>query len=83
MRSADICQAMLKFALKFTDNQVYDPIKLDHFTDGLPFAHMLMHSDTISLSMGELEVNSGKWISKVSNLKKILTKINNFMEIVN
>lgn len=54
MRSGDICQAMLKFALKFPENQLYDPLKLDHFTDGLPFAHMLIPSDTISLSLTDL-----------------------------
>ncbi len=83
MRSADICQAMLKFALKFPENQAYDCLKLEHFSDGLPFAHMLIHSDTISLSLGELEVNNGKWIAKVGNLKKMLSKINGFMEVVN
>jgi hypothetical protein len=74
---------MLKFALMFNDNQERESLRLEDFTDGVPFAHMLIHSDTIALSLGELELGSQKWISKVSNLKKILTKITHFMELVN
>jgi uncharacterized protein YdcH (DUF465 family) len=83
MRDKEICEAMIKFALKFSENQEYENLRLEHFTDGLPLAHMLISSDTIGLSLDELDINTVKWITKVSNLKKILSKIHSFLEAVN
>jgi len=83
MRTGDICQAMLKFSQQFKEIKLITSLGLEHFADGLPFAYMLLSSDTIGLSLDELEIGAAKWISKVSNLKKILSKIYSFLDLVN
>lgn len=82
MKGADICRAMVPFALKFRENADRGSLTLADFADGIPFAHILIDSDATSLSLDELEAGSTKWINKVSNLKKILSKITAFMETV-
>ena len=74
---------MMKFAQKFDGNQQMAPMQIENFTDGLPFANMLQSSNAIQFSVGELERKATKWITKISNLKKILNKIHVFLEKVN
>jgi len=58
-------------------------LKLDHYADGMPFAQMLISSNTVNLSLDELELNTDKWIVKISNLKKILNKVEVLFESKN
>lgn len=78
MSSAEFCKAMIAFALTFPELKSYQQLDLDTFTNGLPFCHMLADSKIIEISADDLDQKGGKWINKVANLKKILSKIRPF-----
>lgn len=71
---------MLHFAHKFYEIQDLNPTKPEHFCTGIPFALMLIDSQSIELSEEDLDHRCPKWINKVSNLKKIFTKIGVFYD---
>lgn len=80
MNDTDFWKAMVSFAFTFPEIKSYSHLEPEHFTDGLIFCQMLAHSKMLDLSLDDLDRNCAKWINKIANLKKILTKIKPFFE---
>lgn len=80
MSYTEFCQAMVAFASNFPQTKDEPHLEAQSFTDGLIFCEMLVHSKVIDISEDELDRKCIKWISKVSNLKKILMKIRPFYD---
>ncbi len=55
-------------------------LNLKTFSDGLPFAYMLTSIQFFVGITDELEVNPEKWTQKLANLKRILSKMENYVE---
>ena len=80
MPSLDFYKALVAFSFSFMEIREYNPHKPQHFASGLPFAIMLADCESIDINPEEIDHKSPKWIVKVSNLKKILTKVQIFYD---
>jgi hypothetical protein len=55
-------------------------LNLKTFSDGLPFAFMLSSIEYFVGIPEELEVDAEKWTQKLANLKKLIAKMETYVE---
>ena len=71
---------MLKFAGKFPQVVALGDLTLERMSDGMALGLILLDGNTCNLSVEELEQGRSKWIGRVSNLKKLLLKMEDVLE---
>ena len=71
---------MLQLAGKFPQIAALGDPTLERMSDGMALGLMLLDGNTCNFSVEELEQGRGKWISRVSNLKKLLLKMEDVLE---
>jgi|JI9StandDraft_1071089.scaffolds.fasta_scaffold159096_1 hypothetical protein len=76
---SDIEHALLEFASTFPPYDRAPLTQMSQFSSGLVFAHLLASVDHFPLSQRDLELECPRWIEKLTNLKKIVQKIESYV----
>jgi len=71
---------MLQFVARFPQTKGLGEPSLEMLSDGVAFALMLTDADPCLVSLEDIEQGKVKWIGRVSNLKKILLKMQDYLE---
>lgn len=73
----DLEHAMIKYAKTFEEYK-NQKLGLENFTDGIIFMTILRSANNFKMKYGELIENCSKWTFKLSNLKKIVSQIEDY-----
>lgn len=73
--NSDIEHALMEFASTFHPYQEANITTMAHFSNGLVFGHMLATVEHFPLHERELETECPRWIERLTNLKKLVQKI--------
>ena len=72
---SDIEHALLSFASTFSPYNRNSLTEMSQFSNGIVFTHMLATVEHFPLALRELEVETSRWIERLTNLKKIVQKV--------
>ena len=73
--SNDVEHALLAFASTFSPYQHRKLTNLNEFSSGLVFGHMLATVEHFPLGERQLQTDCQRWIQRLTNLKKLVQKI--------
>lgn len=80
MQQYQIEEAIESFLRTFDIYKSHSYIKLQSLSDGMAFAHILSSAEQISITVDLLDEDSGKWIIKLGNLKKLSKKLEAYVQ---
>lgn len=72
---SDVEHALLEFASTFPPYDRAPLVQMGQFSDGLVFANLLASVEQFPLSQRDLELECPRWVEKLTNLKKVVQKI--------